>query len=78
MYLIEQGRKGRQFFNRIESDHGFHATYTLKSRHQYSLEQQKIEKRGKQYFATTNLSELILTYPMPRKHMSQEEQDKGK
>ncbi|KAI7860051.1 kinase-like domain-containing protein [Circinella umbellata] len=74
IYMTEQGRNSKRFFNRIEKDGKI--KYTLKSRHQYMDDENKNEKVGKKYFATTNIEELILSYPMPRKHMS--EKDKSK
>ncbi|KAI8146098.1 kinase-like domain-containing protein [Fennellomyces sp. T-0311] len=74
VYMTEQGRNARRFFNRVESDGRIH--YTFKSIHQYMDEESRDEKPGKKYFATADIEKLILTYPLPRKHMS--ERDKAK
>ena len=73
--MTEKGRNARRFFNRVESDGRIH--YTLKSRTQYMDEESKNEKPGKKYFGTTDIEELILTYPLPRKHMSELDKAKG-
>ncbi|KAI9494062.1 kinase-like domain-containing protein [Zychaea mexicana] len=74
VYMTEQGRNSKRYFNRVEKDGRI--SYTFKSRHQYMDDENKNEKVGKKYFSTTHLDDLILTYPMPRKHMS--EKDKAK
>ena len=73
--MTEQGRNSKRFFNRIEKDGRI--TYTLKSRHQYMDEENRNEKVGKKYFSTTNIEDLILSYPM-RKHISEKDRNKGK
>lgn len=73
--MVEHGRNGKRFFNRVEDNCRIH--YTLKSRRQYSAEQNREEKASKKYFEATNLTDLILEYPMPQKKMKEAEKDKG-
>lgn len=74
--MIEKGRFSHRYFNRAEQ--GGRICYVMKSRRQYSHERHRTEKPSKQYFTAHKLDELIMTYPMPRKHMSREEKDRGK
>lgn len=76
LYMVEHGRNGKLFFNRVEENYRVH--YTLKSRQQYSAEQNRREKASKKYFDATSLTDLILKYPMPQKDMKEVEKDKGK
>ncbi|KAI9266746.1 kinase-like domain-containing protein [Phascolomyces articulosus] len=74
VYMTEQGRNSRRFFNRVEKEGRI--SYTFKNRYQFMDEENRNEKVGKKYFSTTNLEDLILTYPMPRKHMSEKDKTK--
>ncbi|ORY99057.1 kinase-like domain-containing protein [Syncephalastrum racemosum] len=73
-YMIEKGRFSHRYFNRVEEDG--RVCYVMKSRRQYSHERHKTEKPSRQYFSAHKLDELIMTYPMPRKHMSHQEKDR--
>ncbi|KAI9319672.1 kinase-like domain-containing protein [Dichotomocladium elegans] len=73
-YMIDQGRHAYRFFNRIEWQG--RVCYELKSLKQYMHEQNVNEKPSKKYFSTTNLAELILKHPMPRKHITEAEKEK--
>lgn len=75
--MIERGRHSDRFFDHITDDE-MNTSYRFKSMKKYMMEQHKKEKPKKKYFSTTDLSELILSYPMPKKHMTQDEKDEGK
>lgn len=75
--MIERGRHSDRFFDHVTDD-DMNPCYRLKSMKKYMMDQHKKEKPNKKYFATTDLSELILSYPMPRKHMTASEKDEGK
>lgn len=72
--MIERGRHSDRFFDHITDDE-MNTSYRFKSMKKYMMEQHKKEKPKKKYFSTTDLSELILSYPMPKKHMTQDEKD---
>ncbi|KAI0393673.1 kinase-like protein [Xylariaceae sp. FL0594] len=74
-WMIEVGKQAGDFFEKRQDEFG-RKTYHLKSMEQYSRERGTKEQPSKKYFSSTNLSEIIKTYPMPRKHMKQNEIDR--
>ncbi|KAG0184451.1 dual specificity protein kinase yak1 [Apophysomyces sp. BC1034] len=73
-HMVKRGKYGKRYFNRNDTRDPI--SYSLKDRAQYAKEQGKIEKSSKRYFRTTDLTEMIMQSPMPRKHMSTEEKEK--
>lgn len=64
--MIEMGKNSKNYFHRYTDEHG-QKQYRLKSIEEYSLEQNKDEQPSKCYFSGTTLSEIITSYPMPRR-----------
>lgn len=76
-WMIEAGKTATNFFELCVDEHG-RRRWKLKSREKYAMEMGKNEKPGKKYFSSTSLTDLVKTYPWPRKEMKREEIEKGK
>ncbi|KAH8555569.1 hypothetical protein BGW37DRAFT_435116 [Umbelopsis sp. PMI_123] len=80
-YMIEMGKNSKNYFHRYEDEYG-QKHYRLKSIEEYMQEQNKDEQPSKCYFSGTTLSEIITSYPMPRrasftdKEIAREEQNR--
>ncbi|KAF9971404.1 dual specificity protein kinase yak1 [Actinomortierella ambigua] len=85
-YMLEIGKTAREYFEvvRPSGSSGIHGSgpggtqrkYRLKSMEQYSREHRVVEQPSKRYFQVTSLPDIIMTYPMMKKNMSQREIDK--
>lgn len=86
-YMLEIGKTAHEFFEQVRQEpigHSYSATtagpkkYRLKSMETYSRQHNVIEQPSKRYFQATTLPDIINSYPMIKKGMSQKEVDKGK
>ncbi|KAG0268465.1 dual specificity protein kinase yak1 [Actinomortierella ambigua] len=88
-YMLEIGKTAREYFEVVRqgpvgssgmrgsgSAGGPQRKYRLKSMEQYSREHRVVEQPSKRYFQTTALPDIIMSYPMMKKNMSQREIDK--
>ena len=75
-WMLEVGKQSGEFFQKDHDEFG-RRCYRLKSMDQYSREHNSKEQPSKKYFNATTLTEIIKTYPLPRKNMKQAEIDKG-
>lgn len=73
-YMLQNGKSITQFFNKMEYQNG--TTYSLKSLEQYMKETSKEEQTSKKYFKGSSLPDIINSYPIMRKGLSQHEIDK--
>lgn len=76
-WMLEVGKQSGEFFEKTHDEYGRRA-YRLKSMEQYSREHKTNEQPSKKYFHANTLTEIIKTYPLPRKNMKQPEIDRGK
>lgn len=63
-HMLEVGKDTNQYFERYVSADLSRPQYKLKSRDRFSMDQGKPEPPSKRYFASTDLEEIILGYPM--------------
>jgi serine/threonine protein kinase len=77
VYMIEVGKSAHHYFERYLSENG-QKKYRLKSMEQYMREHSCREQPSKRYFQASTLPEIIKSYPITRKGLSQKETDKGK
>ncbi|KAG0227699.1 dual specificity protein kinase yak1 [Actinomortierella wolfii] len=79
-YMLEIGKTAREYFEVVRqgpgNGGGSQKKYRLKSMEQYSREHRVIEQPSKRYFQATTLPEIIMSYPLMKKNMSQREIDK--
>lgn len=75
-WMLEVGKQSGDFFEKAPDEFG-RRSYRLKSMEQYSRERKTNEQPSKKYFHANTLSEIIKTYPLPRKNMKQSEIDRG-
>lgn len=73
-HMLEVGRDAALYFDK-RPDAGGQPRYLLKSRERYSLETGKAEAPSKKYFATADLEELVLSYPIRPKDMPAAERE---
>ncbi|TPX34815.1 hypothetical protein SmJEL517_g02534 [Synchytrium microbalum] len=74
-YMIERGKTAFNFCNKSMGPDG-KMVYSLKTMEQYSLEQDCTEAPSKKYFVGTTLAEVISSYPVVKKGLSQKEIEK--
>lgn len=75
-WMLEVGKQSGEFFEKTHDEFG-RRNYRLKSMEQYSREHNTKEQSSKKYFTATTLTDVIKTYPFPRKNMKQVEIDRG-
>lgn len=75
-WMLEVGKQSGEFFEKTHDEFG-RRSYRMKSMEQYSREHNTKEQPGKKYFTATTLTDVIKTYPFPRKNMKQAEIDRG-
>lgn len=85
-YMLEIGKTAHEFFEQVRQEHTGHSystttpgpkKYRLKSMETYSRQHNVIEQPSKRYFQATTLPDIINSYPMIKKGMTQKEVDKG-
>ncbi|OLL21638.1 Serine/threonine-protein kinase ppk15 [Neolecta irregularis DAH-3] len=76
-WMLEKGKQGAEYFDKTTDEFGG-PRYRLKTMEQYSREHNTSEQPSKKYFSATTLPEIIKTYPLQRKGLSQAEIDKEK
>lgn len=76
-HLLEVGKQTNEFFNCVGVDAQGRKTYKLKPLEQYASEHRTKEQPSKAYFKQTYLPDIILEYPLTKKHAKQSEIDKG-
>ncbi|CAG8540843.1 11426_t:CDS:10 [Ambispora gerdemannii] len=74
-YMIEVGKTAHEYFERYTNEHG-QKKYRLKSMEQYMREHNCVEQPSKKYFSATTLPEIIQSYPITRKGLTQKDIDK--
>nr|CAG8579112.1 7095_t:CDS:2 [Entrophospora candida] len=74
-YMIEVGKTAHGYFERHINEHG-QKKYRLKSMEQYMQEHGCVEQVSKRYFSATTLPEIIKSYPILRKGLSQKDVEK--
>ena len=77
VYMIEVGKSAHQYFERYLTENG-QKKYRLKSMSQYQREHNCVEQISKRYFQASTLPDIIKSYPITRKGLSQKDIDKGK
>ncbi|KAF9117772.1 dual specificity protein kinase yak1 [Mortierella sp. 14UC] len=82
-YMLEIGKTAHEFFEQIRPEHLSHSynvptpkRYRLKSMETYSREHNVVEQPSKRYFQATTLPDIINSYPMMKKGMTQAEVEK--
>ncbi|KAF9277935.1 Homeodomain-interacting protein kinase 3 [Mortierella alpina] len=82
-YMLEIGKTAHEFFEVIRPEHVGHSygtsmpkKYRLKSMERYSREHGVMEQPSKRYFQATTLADIINSYPMMKKGMTQKEIEK--
>ncbi|CAG8500930.1 6388_t:CDS:2 [Diversispora eburnea] len=75
LYMIEVGKTAHEYFDRYINDHG-QKKYRLKSMEQYMRENNCVEQPSKRYFSASTLPEIIKSYPIMRKGVTQKDIDK--
>ncbi|KAG0013437.1 dual specificity protein kinase yak1 [Podila clonocystis] len=84
-YMLEIGKTSHEFFEQVRHEHTGHSysittpgpkKYRLKSMETYSRQHNVIEQPSKRYFQATTLPDIINSYPMIKKGMTQKEVDK--
>ncbi|RGB40584.1 hypothetical protein C1646_753161 [Rhizophagus diaphanus] len=75
VYMIANGKTAHEYFDRYTNEHG-QKKYRLKSMEQYMKEHNTIEQPSKRYFSAVKLPEIIKSYPVMRKGLTQKEIDK--
>ncbi|KAI8904346.1 kinase-like domain-containing protein [Gorgonomyces haynaldii] len=73
-YMLDKGKQTHQFFDKHLSD--AKPTYTLKSMEKYMQETKNTEQPSKRYFKGTTLQQIIMSYPIMRKGLSQQDIEK--
>lgn len=83
--MLEIGKTAHEFFEQVRPEHLSHnynvpalKRYRLKSMETYSREHNVVEQPSKRYFQATSLPDIINSYPMMKKGMTQVEVEKGK
>ena len=76
-YMIEVGKTAHEYFDRYMNEHG-QKKYRLKSMEQYMREHNTVEQPSKRYFSAGTLPEIVQSYPIMRKGLTQKDIDKGK
>ncbi|KAK3836906.1 MAG: hypothetical protein J3R72DRAFT_423751 [Linnemannia gamsii] len=83
-YMLEIGKTAHEFFEQVRPEHLIHnynvptpKRYRLKSMETYSREHNVVEQPSKRYFQATTLPDIINSYPMMKKGMTQAEVEKG-
>jgi dual specificity protein kinase YAK1 len=76
VYMIANGKTAHEYFDRYTNEHG-QKKYRLKSMEQYMKEHNTVEQPSKRYFSAVTLPEIIKSYPIMRKGLTQKEIDKG-
>lgn len=74
-WMIEMGKNAGQFMEKYIDEYG-RKQYRLKSREKYSQEYNTDEQPSKQYFPSTNLREIVMRYPLPRRNMKKADIDR--
>ncbi|KAF9979773.1 Homeodomain-interacting protein kinase 3 [Mortierella antarctica] len=79
-YMLEIGKTAHEFFEVVRPEHVGHSygtsvpkKYRLKSMERYSREHSVMEQPSKRYFQATTLADIINSYPMMKKGMTQKE-----
>ncbi|KAF8928091.1 dual specificity protein kinase yak1 [Haplosporangium gracile] len=82
-YMLEIGKTAHEFFEQVRPEHLSHnysapipKRYRLKSMETYSREHNVVEQPSKRYFQATTLPDIINSYPMMKKGMTQAEVEK--
>ncbi|KAG0302110.1 Homeodomain-interacting protein kinase 3 [Linnemannia gamsii] len=82
-YMLEIGKTAHEFFEQVRPEHLSHnynvpalKRYRLKSMETYSREHNVVEQPSKRYFQATSLPDIINSYPMMKKGMTQVEVEK--
>ena len=90
-YMCERGKAAKKFFNRVEAPASTlsvsndlsgkgtsvkRGIWSLKSMEQFMQENDVIEQPSKRYFSGKTLREIVTSYPIMRKGLSQKEIDK--
>ncbi|KAG0196497.1 Homeodomain-interacting protein kinase 3 [Mortierella sp. GBA30] len=82
-YMLEIGKTAHEFFEVVRPEHVGHSygtsapkKYRLKSMERYSREHRVVEQPSKRYFQATSLPDIINSYPMMKKGMTQKELEK--
>lgn len=75
-WMLEVGKQSGEFFEKTHDEFG-RRNYRLKTMEQYSREHNTKEQPSKKYFNATTLTDVINTYPLPRKNMKQPEIERG-
>lgn len=76
-WMLEMGKQSGDFFDKIvDQDPTARKRYRLKGLEQYSREQGVTEQPSKRYFNETQLHDLVLRYPLPKKSMTEKETSK--
>ncbi|CAG8537117.1 10335_t:CDS:2 [Funneliformis caledonium] len=74
-YMIEVGKTAHEYFDRYMNEHG-QKKYRLKSMEQYMREHNTVEQPSKRYFSAGTLPEIVQSYPIMRKGLTQKDIDK--
>ncbi|KAI9725310.1 MAG: dual specificity protein kinase yak1 [Chrysothrix sp. TS-e1954] len=74
-WMLEVGKQSNEFFEKTQDEFGRKA-YRLKGMDQYAREHNTKEQPSKKYFSATTLTDIIKTYPLPRKNMKPVEVDR--
>ncbi|CAG8682785.1 2754_t:CDS:2, partial [Dentiscutata heterogama] len=74
-YMIEVGKTAHEYFERYINEHG-QKKYRLKTMEQYMRDNNCVEQPSKKYFSATTLPEIIKSYPVMRKGVTQKDIDK--
>lgn len=75
-WMLEVGKQSGEFFEKTTDEYG-RKMYRLKSMEQYAREHNTKEQPSKKYFNATTLTDIIKSYPLPRKNMKPAEVDRG-
>ncbi|CAG8568050.1 8264_t:CDS:2, partial [Acaulospora morrowiae] len=74
-YMIEVGKTEHEYFDRYINEHG-QKKYRLKTMEQYMKDNNCVEQPSKRYFSATTLPEIIKSYPIMRKGVTQKDIEK--
>ncbi|CAG8484985.1 3045_t:CDS:2 [Acaulospora colombiana] len=74
-YMIEVGKTDHEYFDRYINEHG-QKKYRLKTMEQYMKDNNCVEQPSKRYFSATTLPEIIRSYPIMRKGVTQKDVEK--
>jgi serine/threonine protein kinase len=75
-HMIEVGRDAALYFDkRFPGDGSTPHQYSLKSRDRYALENNRVEPPSKKYFASGDLEEMVLSYPLRPRDMTAAERE---